>query len=103
MGHVAWLQLSRPFKLSNEAWTTLQEMLKSAEPLFCGIATQVMQANKEIPGAIRKQIVPVLLSVLQDEKLSYRSLRTPDDQYMRLDDALFQLLQTLVEQDEQGS
>ena len=44
----------------------------------------------------------IIVHILHDEKLSYRSLDTPDDRFLRLDDELFETLQTLAEQEEKG-
>jgi hypothetical protein len=102
VGHFAWIQLSHPFKLSSEAWTALLDALKDPEPLYCGMAIKVFQASKDIPKFVREQAVQIIMDILDDEKWSYRSLNTPDNQTLDLDDELFKTLQTLAEQDERG-
>ncbi len=102
VGRFTWLLLSHPFTLSTEAWTIVLHDLESPEPLLCGAATQIFQANKHIPQLVREQATQIILRILHDEKLSYRPLDTPDNRFLRLDDELFKALQTLAEQEEKG-
>ena len=102
VGCFAWQQLSHPFTLSAEPWAVLLHALESPEPLLCGAATQVLQASKDLPQLVREQAMQIIVHILHDEKLSYRSLDTPDDRFLRLDDELFETLQTLAEQEKKG-
>jgi hypothetical protein len=51
---------------------------------------------------VREQATQIILRILHDEKLSYRPLDTPDNQFLRLDDELFKTLQILAKQEEKG-